>query len=219
MGKIPHIRTDFNFFKTYGIKIIAGRDFDKNNITDNTDAFILNESAVTKLGIKNYNDIIGAQVRTGDRTGKVIGVVNDFNYESLHNPIVPMVTYISLGATNTLSVKVSQSSVNKTIAYINDVLDSYMTDYQFTYSFFDNRLANQYINERRMMSLTGYASVFAIFIAGLGLLGLSLFFTDRKTKEIGVRKVNGAKVSEILVMLNNEFFKCTSGAASEGAAE
>ena len=206
-GKIPHIRTDFNFFKTYGIKIVAGRDFDQEIATDSQDAFILNETAVQQLGIENYSEIIGKPVRISGRTGKVIGVVKDFNYESLHTRIIPMVMYIAVNATNTLSVKISQASAKNTIGYIKSVLDNYCNNYQFTYSFFDNRLADQYVNERRMMTLTGYASVFSIFIAGLGLLGLSLFFTERKTKEIGIRKVNGARITDVISLLNKDFVK------------
>ncbi len=206
-AKIPHIRTGYNFFKTYGIKIIAGRDFDREYATDGQNAFILNETAVKQLGIENFNDIIGKQVRLSGRTGEVIGVAKDFNYESLHSTVIPMVTYISLGEANILSVKISQTSLNSTISFIKKVLDNYHADYQFTYSFLDNRLADQYVNEKRMLSLVIYASLFAIFIAGLGLLGLSLFFTERKTKEIGIRKVNGAKISEILTMLNKDFIK------------
>ena len=206
-GKIPHIRTDYNFFKTYGIKVIAGRDFDREITTDSRNAFVLNETAVKQTGIKNYDDIIGKKVRISGRTGEVVGVVKDFNYESLHTKVIPMVTYIAIDATNTLSVKIKQASVQSTISFIKKILDDYCTDYQFTYSFFDKRLAGQYINERRMMTLTGYASLFAIFIAGLGLLGLSLFFTERKTKEIGIRKVNGAKISEIVTLLNKDFIR------------
>ncbi len=206
-SKIPHIRTDFNFFKTYGIKVIAGRDFNSEITADNGKAFILNETAVKQIGITNYNDIIGKQIRNGNVTGEVIGVVNDFHYESLHSEIIPMVTYVSLNAANTLSIKTNQASINSTIGFIKDVLDKYHTDYQFTYSFFDTRLADQYKNESNMMLLTTYASVFAIFIAGLGLLGLSLFFTERKTHEIGIRKVNGAKISEVMKMLNKDFVK------------
>ncbi len=206
-GKIPHIRTDCNYFKTYGIKIIAGRDFNQDMASDQTSSFILNESAVKQLGITNYNDVIGIELRTGDRTGKVVGVVNDFNYESLHNAIIPMVCYVDPNVVNTLSVKVTQTNINKTTNYIESILESYVTDYQFTYSFFDDHLAYQYINEKKMMFLTGFASLLAIAIAGLGLLGLSMFLIKKRIKEIGVRKVNGAKISEVIVLLNKDFVK------------
>ncbi len=206
-GKIPHIRTDFNFFKTYGIQFLAGRNFNPEISSDSLNAFILNETAAKKIGFINYNDIIGKQLRTANRTGEIIGVVKDFHYESLHTAIIPMVTYYELNSTNTLSVKINQSSKDHTIGFINEVLNNYHTDYQFSYSFFDNRLAQQYKNESRMMSLISYASLLAIFIACIGLMGLSLFMAERKTKEIGVRKVNGAKVSEILALLNKDFVK------------
>jgi putative ABC transport system permease protein len=207
--KIPHIRTGFNFFNTYEIPVLAGRDFDSERPTDWEQAFILNETAARQMGFDNYIDIIGKQVRTGSknqRTGKVIGVVKDFHYESLHSKILPMVTYISLNSTYTISVKVSNVS-DETIAHIRNVLAGYHSDYDFTYTFFEDRLAGQYMNEKKMMTLTAFASLFAIFIAGLGLLGLSLYTAKNRNKEIGIRKVNGARISEVLFLLNKDFLK------------
>jgi len=207
--KIPHIRTDFNFVKTYEISVLAGRDFDPQRATDAEEAFILNETAARQMGFENYHEIIGKQVRTGSnnsRTGRVIGVVKDFHYESLHSKILPMVTYISLNSTYTISVKASNVS-GETIAHIQNVLADYHSDYDFTYTFFEDRLAGQYMNEKKMMTLTAFASLFAIFIAGLGLLGLSLHTAKNRTKEIGIRKVNGATISEVLLMLNRDFIK------------
>ena len=207
--KIPHIRTGFNFFKTYDIPVLAGRDFNPERAIDETQAFILNETAARQMGFENYHDIIGKEVRTGSnnsRTGKVIGVVKDFHYESLHSEIVPMVTYISLYSTYTLSVKADNAS-DETIAHIQKVLAGYHSDYDFTYTFFEDRLAGQYMNEKKMMLLTAFASLFAIFISGLGLLGLSLHTAKNRNKEIGIRKVNGAKISEVLLMLNRDFIK------------
>jgi putative ABC transport system permease protein len=117
-----------------------------------------------------------------------------------------MVTYISLNSTYTISVKVSNVS-DETIAHIRNVLAGYHSDYDFTYTFFEDRLAGQYMNEKKMMTLTAFASLFAIFIAGLGLLGLSLYTAKNRNKEIGIRKVNGARISEVLVMLNKDFIK------------
>lgn len=204
---IPHIRTGFNYFKTYHIPIIAGRDFNPEIANDSTKAFILNETAVKLIGIKNPQEIIGKQIRAGRTQGAVIGVVRDFNYESLHSRIIPMVTYLDFDECNTLSVRINQSNSNSTIDYVKRTLAEYYTDYEFTYNFLDDRLTDLYKNEQKMMTLIVYAAVFSIFIAGIGLLGLSLFISERRIKEIGIRKVNGANILEIISLLNKDFVK------------
>ncbi|MDC0584492.1 ABC transporter permease [Bacteroidales bacterium] len=203
--RISHIRSDYNLFNTYGIDILEGRNFNPEIATDNDRAFILNETAVRKLGINNNADIIGKQIRSGGTIGKVIGVVNDFNYESLHNSIVPMVFYVAMNSTNTISIKTAQTPNQHTIAHIKEVLSDYNSTLGFSYSMFEDHLANQYKNERKMMILILYASVLAIVIAMLGLVGLSLNIIRKRIKEIGVRKVNGAKITEILALLNKDF--------------
>ena len=206
-GRIPHVRVEHNFFKTYEVNLLAGSDFNPNKANDNSKEYILNETAVKHLGIENYQDIIGKRIRANGEEGKVTGVVKDFHYESLHSEILPMVTYVSIPSTNILSVKVNQYNLEESLAYIKDVLGSYISNYDFTYSFFNERLAMQYKNENKMKLLIACACAVSILIAGLGLLGLVIFTSQKRIKEIGIRKVNGAKVFEILAMLNKDFLK------------
>jgi len=133
--------------------------------------------------------------------------VADFNYESLHNEIVPMLTYIRLDQTNTVSLRIAAGNIQETISYIQEIWDRFHPGYPVTYTFLDDRLNALYRNEARMMEMFGYFSMLAIFIACLGLFGLASFTTEQRTKEIGVRKVLGATVSRIIILLSREFAK------------
>lgn len=204
---MPHNRVEHDFFKTYGIKIVAGRDFSIDYPTDENEAFILNETAVRRLGLKSPEDAVGLpmETRAPNLSGRVIGVVADFNYESMHHKIVPMITYIRLGQTNTVSLRIAAGNIQETIAYVQGIWDRFHPGYPVSYTFLDDRLNALYRNEARMMEMFGYFSMLAIFIACLGLFGLASFTTEQRTKEIGVRKVLGATVSKIIILLSREF--------------
>jgi len=206
---MPHNRVEHDFFKTYGMKIVAGRDFSMDFPTDENEAFILNETAVRRLGLKSPEDAVGLpmETRAPNRTGRVIGVVADFNYESMHNKIVPMITYIRLESANTVSMRIAAGNIQETINYVQGIWDRFHPGYPVSYTFLDDRLNALYRNEVRMMEMFGYFSMLAIFIACLGLFGLASFTTEQRTKEIGVRKVLGATVSKIIILLSREFAK------------
>jgi putative ABC transport system permease protein len=206
---MPHNRVEHDFFKTYGMKIVAGRDFSVDFPTDENEAFILNETAVRRLGLISPEDAVGLpmETRAPDLKGRVIGVVADFNYESLHKEIVPMVTYIQVGQTNTVSLRIAAGNIQETIAYVQGIWGRFHPGYPVSYTFLDDRLNALYRNETRMMEMFGYFSMLAIFIACLGLFGLASFTTEQRTKEIGVRKVLGATVSKIIILLSREFAK------------
>jgi len=206
---MPHNRVEHDFFKTYSMKIVAGRDFSMDFPTDENEAFILNETAVRRLGLKSPEDAVGLpmETRAPNLSGRVIGVVADFNYESLHHEIVPMLTYIRVGQTNTVSMRIAAGNIQETIAYVQGIWDRFHPGYPVSYTFLDDRLNALYRNEMRMMEMFGYFSMLAIFIACLGLFGLASFTTEQRTKEIGVRKVLGATVSKIIILLSREFAK------------
>jgi putative ABC transport system permease protein len=206
---MPHNRVEHDFFKTYGMKIVAGRDFSIDIPTDEGEAFILNETAVRRLGLKSPEDAVGLplQTRAPNLSGRVIGVVADFNYESLHHEIVPMLTYVRLRETNTVSLRIAAGNIQETIAYVQGIWDRFHPGYPLSYTFLDDRLNALYRNEARMMEMFGYFSLLAIFIACLGLFGLASFTTEQRTKEIGVRKVLGATVSKVVILLSREFAK------------
>jgi putative ABC transport system permease protein len=204
---MPHNRVEHDFFKTYGIKIIAGRDFDKNIPTDTSEAAILNETAVKQLGFESPEQAIGAPVRftfDQDKEGKVIGVVKDFHYESLHRKIPAIITYLSSWG-NTIAIRVVPGNIKERIKTIEKIWEMIHHGYPLNYSFLDERINLLYKNEEKMMAVFRYFGILAILIACLGLFGLALYSTERRTKEIGIRKANGAKTAEISLMLSKDF--------------
>lgn len=205
--QMPHNRVSHEFFKTFGMTIIAGRDFSEKHSTDSQEAFILNETAVKRLGIKNPLDIIGAPVAVPGRKGLVIGVVKDFNYESMRDRIKPIITYIRPQEANTLSIRLAGGGIRDTVKYITNVWARFHPGYPLQYTFLNRRINNLYRNEERMMEMFAYFSLLAIVIGCLGLFGLASFTAEQKTKEIGVRKVLGATVPGIMIQLSKEFIK------------
>ncbi len=204
---MPHNRVDYDFFKTYGMEIIAGRDFSIEYPTDANKAFILNETAVRQLGLERPEDAVGLPMWTiaPFLSGNVIGVVKDFNYESMHNEIIPIITYIQPIQANMVSVRFAAGRTREALEDVEAVWNRFNPEYPFQYDFLDDRIAGQYLNEERMMKMFGYFSLFAIFIACLGLFGLASFMAEKRTKEIGIRKVLGASLPNIMVLLSREF--------------
>ena len=204
---MPHNRVDFDFFKTYGMEIIAGRDFSIEYPTDANKAFILNETAVKRLGLERPEDAIGMPMSTFAPflNGNVIGVAKDFNYESMHHEIIPIITYIQPIQANTVSIRIAAGKTREALNEAEVVWKRFNPKYPFQYDFLDDRIAEQYRNEERMMQMFGYFSLLAVFIACLGLFGLASFMAEKRTKEIGIRKVLGASLSNIMVLLSREF--------------
>ncbi len=206
---MPHNRVEHDFFRTYGMDIIAGRDFSLEYPTDAQEAFILNELAIRRLGFKSPQEALGAPMKVfaPNRQGRIIGVVRDFNYESMHRPIVPIVTYIAPNQANTLSLRIAPGSLKKVVEHVTAVFQQVNPGAQVKYDFLNDRLAALYRNEERMMDMFGWFSLLAIFIGCLGLVGLAAFSAELRTKEIGVRKVLGASASNIFLILSREFTK------------
>jgi putative ABC transport system permease protein len=206
---MPHNRVEHDFFKTYGMTIIAGRDFSIDMPTDAAEAFVLNETAVKRLGFKSAEAAVGANFGTfaPNRTGRVIGVVRDFNYESLHRRIVPIVTYIAPDQANTLSLRIAPGSLDKVMRHVQSVFDQFSPAGPVKYDFLSERLAALYRNEERTMKMFFAFSLLAIAVGCLGLFGLAAYSAERRTKEIGVRKVLGASVPSIAGLLSREFTK------------
>ncbi len=204
--RLAMVRMDDDFLDTYEIPILAGRNFSKDFATDDSAAFILNEAAITQLGW-NLQDAVGKQLIYGGREGKVVGVVQNFNFESLHNSIVPMILLNQNLAGLQMSVKIRSENIQSTIEFLKDMWAEYRPDYPFEFSFLDDEFASLYEAEQKLGDIFGLFSMLAIFIACLGLLGLTSFTAEQKTKEIGIRKVLGATTSGIVLMFSKEFLK------------
>ena len=195
---IKNVVADEDFISTYGIKMVAGRNFSKDFGTD-TSSFLINESAVKALGLKSNETAIGKQFKYGDRKGTIVGVFDDFNFESLHQRIIPLVLYEYTPADNygNISVKTS-GNVPAALAQIEKTWKKYLPEIPYEYKFLDDRYAKLYDSENKQSSLFTIFSCIAIFIACLGLFGLSAFTITQRVKEIGIRKVLGASTGSIV---------------------
>lgn len=205
--RIADIHVDHFFMKTYRIPFAAGRDFDINLASDSTQAFILNEAAIPAVGWKSAEEAIGKRFQYGGRSGKIIGVVKDFNFESLHQKIAPIVFLINPGRFNVVSLRVAAGHMAKVLEVLKDRWQTLRPDYPFIPQFVDEQFNLQYRSEERLGEVFGIFSGLAIAIACLGLLGLASFVAEQRTKEIGVRKVLGASVTNIVLQLTTKFTK------------
>ncbi len=203
-------QVDHEYIKTMGMEIIKGRDFDKNMRTDDTAAVIINETGAKTLGWED--DPIGKKIQYGfdlegnpGRTLKVIGVVKDFHFRSLHNKIEPIIFFIRPEPRWLLAVRLKDGQQKEALSIIEEKWNSFGAGRPFDYDFVDKMLEEQYAGEQKIGIIFNIATVITIFIALLGLLGLSSFVAEQKTKEIGIRKILGASVPNILNLLYREF--------------
>ena len=199
-----------DFIDLYQMKLLAGRnfiatDYDPDwNKLHNT---IITESVVKLLGFKSLNDAIGKSILQGDKKWDVIGVVADYHQKSLRYPVEPTVLRPTYSTYAPISIKVNPQNLSSTIAAVRKKYDSFFPGNLFDYYFLDEKFNKQYANDQLFGKVFAIFSGFAIFIASLGLLGLSLFATNQRIKEIGVRKVLGASVSNIVMLLSKDFIK------------
>lgn len=209
---------DFDFPKTFSMKIIAGRDFDPNNIADST-AILLNESAVRSLKLTPA-EVVGKTVirpahdvgyRPRDTTalpitGLVIGVVEDFPYKSAHTKIDPLaISPKPHSFDRIIHVRLPAGKMGEKIAFLEKTWKEIYPDFGFDYWFIDEEFARMYENETRVAELTEKFSALAILITCVGLYGLASFLSEQRTKEIGIRKTLGASNAQVLTLLLSVF--------------
>jgi putative ABC transport system permease protein len=200
--------TDLNFVNTLGLKVIAGREFSESFGTDSAQAVLINRTAATKLGY-TPEQAIGKWIRNVNRDSlrrTIVGVVEDYHYMSLKDPIGALV--ISPGRDRRLAlIKLKTGNLQFTIDDIKKAYASEAPAYPFEYSFLDERFDQLYRTEARQEKVLGIFSIIAIFIACLGLFGLASYTAIKKTKEIGVRKVLGSSVQNIVLLLSKDLLK------------
>jgi putative ABC transport system permease protein len=213
--ELKYITTDHNFMSTYGMQLAAGRNFSRDFISD-TANYVINETAVRQLGWKTAQNAIGKDLIYGNTKGKVIGVVHDFHFESLRQAIIPLLFFLpppNSGYYNTISIKVNGNNVQSAVNTVKDTWHQYVPDVPFDYVFLDDRFQKLYESEQQQSQLYTIFSCLAIFIACLGLFGLSAFTISQRVKEIGVRKVLGASIPQIVSELSKDFLKLVLVAA------
>ena len=203
--RVADVHVDHDYLATLNVKVVAGRDFDIRLASDSTQAFILNEAAIHAIGWDSPDDAVGKKFNYGGRNGRVIGVTQDFHFESLHQTIAPIVFLITSGRGRSLSVRMHEGAQAEVMDFLQEQWLAMRPDYPFSYSYISDSFDEQYENEDRLAELIGYFSVLGIIIAVLGLFGLASFMAEQRFREIGIRKVLGASASQILMLLTRKF--------------
>jgi len=200
----PHIGADGNFIKTFGMHLVAGRSFEDNNPGDDKN-YILNETAIKTIGL-TVSSAVGKLITMNGNKGEIIGVVKDFNFKPVQQTIEPLI----LRHTNRggfVVVRTSQARMQQNVANLKAVFQHIYPDFPFSYGFVDQDLARLYVTEQRMGTLFNIFSVVSIIVSCLGLFGLATFATERRIKEITVRRVLGASAAGIITLLAKDFMK------------
>ncbi len=193
---------DQDYLETFGLQLNKGRNFDSKMATDST-AAIINQKLANDLGLKNP---IGAKITNGD-TWTVVGVVDDFIFESLKGKGYAGLCMVLRGYPSLLSIKVKPENLQETLNGINSVWNKFSPNQKINYSFLDESFASLYQDVERTKNIFSCFAIVAIFVAALGLFGLATYVTQQRTKEIGVRKVLGASTMRLLKLLSGDFIK------------
>ena len=208
---MPYNMVEYDFFQTLGMKIIKGRAFSRNIPTDKTEACIINESAAWLMG---FESPLGKAVyfdhpafEESYKHVKIIGVVKDFHAHSLHKEIAPSIFRMHEPYLSYVYIKIQPGEITATLDYIRKTTETFAPDYPYRYEFMDRTYNRLYEMEIRMGKIINVFAVLAVLISCLGLFGLASYTIEKRTKEIGIRKVLGASVAKISSMLSLEFLK------------
>jgi putative ABC transport system permease protein len=196
---------DFDYIPVLRMKMIAGRAFSRDFMTDTTHSMILNEAAVREFGYTSPEQAVGRQFDQWGRKGTIVGVVKDFHFHGLQEVIKPLSMRIEPQGCDLLIVNVEGHNIPNTVAAIERLWKQILPDKPFSYFFLDEHFDKQYRAEDRFGRLFLYFAFLAILISCLGLMGLASYSTVQRTKEIGVRKIVGASVRSIVVLLSKDF--------------
>ncbi len=205
--RLPGIMVDEDFLKTYDIQLVAGDDFQRqmDTFADSIGYFVINRAASEALGYDDPNEIIGENLSYGVYKGRIYGVTENFHFESLHSPIVPMVMIKSSSRLRRASILVNTEDLSQALAHIESTWADFDNVNAVEYRFVEDRFEDQYVQEQRLSQMINVFTVIAILIGCLGLIGMVGFLIDTKTKEIGVRKVLGASVANVLGLIGAHF--------------
>ncbi|MHA4809351.1 ABC transporter permease [Flavitalea flava] len=206
----PQLWIDDNFIKTFGMNLATGRTF-SNDFKADENNFVVNETALRTMKM-NQSNAIGQTISVNERTGKIIGVVKDFNFKPVQQPVEPLI--LKNGSSGHLSgnagfvvIRTSTARVQDNITQVKKVFQTVYPDLPFSYGFLNEDLSKLYVAEQRMGKLFNVFSVLSILVSSLGLFGLATFATQKRVREIGVRKVLGASEAGIVTLLSKDFIK------------
>jgi putative ABC transport system permease protein len=207
-GKDPETRVlfenigvDYDLIETMGFELVSGRSYSREYGADST-RILINRTAADIMGM---DDAVGKFITLWDQETEIIGVVNDFHFQNLRFEMEPMFFRLDPGSTWRAYVRVETDDIQSTLAGLETVYKQFNPEYPFDFDFMDERYASLYRGEQRIGDLAKYFSIFAIIISCLGLFGLSAFTAEQRAKEIGVRKVLGASVQNLVLLLTKDF--------------
>ncbi|UCE42103.1 MAG: ABC transporter permease [Candidatus Aminicenantes bacterium] len=195
---------DFDYFETLGIEVAEGRTFSKDFATDAEEAYIVNEELVRQMGME---EPLGKRFAFWEEWGTIVGVAKNFHFQSLHNKINPISFRLNPSWMRFVYVRIKPDDIPATVVFLRNTWNRIVPDYPFEYHFLDESFEGLYKAEQQMGAITNSFTVLGIFIACLGLFGLAAFMAERRTKEIGIRKVLGASVPKLMYLLSSEFTK------------
>lgn len=195
----------YDYFETLNIEVIEGRTFSREYPTDQKEAYIVNEEAVKLMGM---NSPVGNRLSVFRNEGKIIGVVKNFHFQPLYHQIKPFVFMLRPDSGSLAFIRIRPDNIPETWEYIRNTFTKHEPDFPANLMFFNDILTRYiYTAERQMGKISGYFTVLAVLISCLGLFGLAAFIAERRTKEIGIRKIVGASVRDVVFMLSRDFTK------------
>jgi putative ABC transport system permease protein len=201
-----YIFADYDFLKTYEIELLQGRDFSRDFGADKDGAFLINETALSKLGWGEGT--LGKKIGYSREVMRpIVGIVKDFHYLSLKEIIGPLAIFLRPGRDTYLSIKMNTDDISRTLSYIEKNWYSFEKERRFEYFFVDENFDALYHSEERLSQIITFFSFVSIFVACLGLFGLASYTAEQSTKEIGIRKVLGASAASIVFRLSRNFIK------------
>ncbi len=201
----PTMSVDFDFLDVYEIPLLAGRDFDPSFGTDPASAFIINETAVSTWEFGDVETALGKTINLEGKEGKVVGVVQDFHFLSLSEPMRPIILEIFDPQFAYITVKLTGQNLTKSLDQIEAVWNEQFPTETFDPQYMDEALAQAYLDQEQFGKLVGYFAFVAVLISCMGSYGLIMFIASEKRKEIGVRKVLGASVNQLVILLSKRF--------------
>ncbi|MBN1273214.1 MAG: ABC transporter permease [Candidatus Aminicenantes bacterium] len=201
------VAADFDYFKTMNMEMAEGRSFSRDIASDEREAFIVNEKAVEVMELKSP---VGKWFSLWGNKGKIIGVVKNFHFQSLHNPIQPLLFFMGRRMSSFyeyLLARIAPGDVKGTLKNIEAVWQEFSPSYPFTYGFLDESFDELYRSEQQMEKVFGVFTLLSVFISCLGLLGVAAYTAELRVKEIGIRKVLGATAGNLMVMMSGQYIR------------
>jgi putative ABC transport system permease protein len=208
---VPWLSVDYNYIQTMHMQVVAGRDFSKNTGSDFLNAFIVNESAVRAFGWQTPDQAIGKNFIRGKasdgKKGQIIGVIKDFDFNSLTTPMEPLVMDINPSRFTEFAINIKTDHLNETINHLRQTWDKTFPERVFEYSFLDKEIDRQYKDKENFSKMIGYFAIAAILLSCSGLFSLSFFLAVKRSREISIRRVLGARVPNVVFLLAGDFMK------------